>query len=114
MISEKGNLSKYICFIKLARLSTKKVVVYSVLRNLARILLSPSSDHAASDADSNTRIGGTAAMLDRLSREDEDITKLLIEWLSGDGIVQDLRIRRAVIAALAENSGKPTSTECLM
>ncbi|KAL8903936.1 MAG: hypothetical protein Q9171_007230, partial [Xanthocarpia ochracea] len=104
MISEKGNLSKYICFVKLTRFSTKKVVVYSVLRNLARILLSPSSDHIASDADSNTRIGGTAAMLDKLSREDEDITKLLIEWLSGDGIVQDLRIRRAVIAALAEDS----------
>lgn len=68
--------------------------------------MNTSSDSAASDAESPNPIGGIAALLHKLSKDDEDLAKLLIEWLSNDGIVQDLRMRRATIAALAEDLGK--------
>ncbi|KAL8848600.1 MAG: hypothetical protein Q9221_006374 [Calogaya cf. arnoldii] len=107
--------SPYASFTKHLGNSTKKVVVYSLLRNLNKTPMSSSSDGAARESGSLKLIRGIAAFLDWLSEKDEDLASLLVEWLSGDGIVQDLRIRRAVVAALAEDLDtlKSTLTDAL-
>lgn len=113
VLSGSGDLGPYLSFHKSLKASTKKTVIYSLLRNLAKIHMNISSDNAARDVESPKPIGGIAALLYRFSRNDEDITKLLVEWLSNEGIVQDLRMRRATIAALTEDLGKLTpNREC--
>ncbi|KAL8645869.1 MAG: hypothetical protein Q9226_007099, partial [Calogaya cf. arnoldii] len=109
------DLSPYASFTKHLGNSTKKVVVYSLLRNLNKIHMGSSPDGAVRELGSPKSIGGIAALLDWLSKKDEDLARLLVEWLSGDGIVQDLRIRRAVVAALAEDlhTLKSTVTDAL-
>ncbi|KAL8733275.1 MAG: hypothetical protein Q9181_003651 [Wetmoreana brouardii] len=79
--------------------STKKVVVHSLLRTLSETTV---STQAQSDS-GNRSIGGSAALLHRFSRDDKGVAHILVEWLSGDGLVQNLAIRRAVIATLAQN-----------
>lgn len=108
MLRGTGDLGPYLSFYKTLKASTKKTVIYSLLRNLAKIHLNTSSDSAAEDVASPKPIGGIAALLYRFSKDDEDIAKILVEWLSNDGIIQDLRMRRATIAALVENLGKLT------
>ncbi|KAL8774795.1 MAG: hypothetical protein Q9209_000734 [Squamulea sp. 1 TL-2023] len=103
MINATGDLSVYSSFTRILKGSTKKIVVYSLLRNLANIQTGTSPESAATVAEAHRGIGGIAALLSMLSKDDEDITKLLVEWLSSDGIVQNLQIRRAAIAALAED-----------
>ncbi|KAL8776831.1 MAG: hypothetical protein Q9213_008111 [Squamulea squamosa] len=105
LINATGDLSVYSDFTRSLKGSTKKIVVYSLLRNMAKIRIGISSESTIPDAESHSGVGGIAALLSRLSKKDEDITKLLAEWLSSDGIVQSLRIRRAVTAALAEDLG---------
>lgn len=108
MLSGTGDLGPFLSFHKTLKASTKKTVIYSLLRNLAKIHMNTSSDSAAGDVASPKSIGGIAALLYRFSEDDEDIAKILVEWLSNDGIIQDLRMRRATIAALVENLGKLT------
>ena len=106
MLHGTDDLSPYISFVRSLKSSVKKIVVYSLLRNLAKILTNPSSDGAAFEGNSRHPVGGIAALFRGFAEDDKDFAKLLIEWLSSDGIVQDLRVRRAVIAALAEDLGK--------
>lgn len=84
--------------------STKRSVLFSLLRTLAKNHLSASAV-ISSNEETNRGISSVAALLSRFTRDHNDLTELLLEWLDGDGISQDLRIRRAVIAALTENIG---------
>ncbi|KAL8982874.1 MAG: hypothetical protein Q9205_002751, partial [Flavoplaca limonia] len=115
MLHGTDDLSPYISFVRSLKCSIKKTVVYSLLRNLATIHMGLSSDGAAFERKPRYPIGGIAALFRGFAEADEDIPKLLIDWLSSDGIVQDLRVRRAVIAALAEDLDtlKSTVTESL-
>lgn len=106
MLNGTGDLGPYLSFHKTLKASTKKTVIYSLLRNLTKIHMNTSSDSSARDVESPKSNEGIAALLYRFSKNDEDIAKLLVEWLSNDGTVQDLRMRRATIAALAEHLGK--------
>ncbi|KAL8995110.1 MAG: hypothetical protein Q9169_005093 [Polycauliona sp. 2 TL-2023] len=110
LVSGTGDLSLYTGFTQALSHSTKKIVVYSLLRLLARTHLDTSSKRTASYPDSPYTTSDVATLLSLLSRNDGDFTKLLIEWLSSDGIVQDLRIRRAIIATLAEDLDTLKST----
>ncbi|KAL9033716.1 MAG: hypothetical protein Q9180_005800, partial [Flavoplaca navasiana] len=105
MLHGTDDLSPYISFVRSLKGSVKKIVVYSLLRNLATILTGPSSDGAAFEGKPRRPIGSIAALFRGFAEDDKDFAKLLVEWLSSDGIVQDLRVRRAVIAALAEDLG---------
>lgn len=89
-------------FVALTSRSTKKSIICSSLRILAKTELSTRA-HGESESKS---IGGAAALLHTHARNDADTTSLLLEWLSSDGLVQDLAIRRAVIAALAADSSR--------
>ncbi|KAL8920943.1 MAG: hypothetical protein Q9208_005969 [Pyrenodesmia sp. 3 TL-2023] len=57
----------------------------------------------SSKEETDRSISSVAALLSMFTSDHNDLTELLLEWLDGDGISQDLRIRRAVIAALAKN-----------
>ncbi|KAL8670769.1 MAG: hypothetical protein Q9168_004711 [Polycauliona sp. 1 TL-2023] len=100
-----GDPSPYIGFTQSLTRSTKKVVFYSMIRLLGRTHLGTTSDCATGNPEAPHPIRDIATLLNVLSKDDEDLTKLLIEWLSSDGIFEDLRLRRAVIATLAEDSG---------
>lgn len=108
MLHGTDDLSPYISFVRSLKGSVKKIVVYSLLRNLAKIHTGHSSDGAAFEGKLRHPIGTIAALFRAFAEDDKDFAKLLIEWLSSDGIVQDLRVRRAVMAALAEDLGKLT------
>ncbi|KAL8688985.1 MAG: hypothetical protein Q9218_005233 [Villophora microphyllina] len=82
--------------------SSKKSVVNSLLRILMQTRIST----AVRGENSDKKVSGVAALLYSLSRTDEDLAGDLLQWLSGDGLVQDLSIRRAVVAALAEDFEK--------
>ncbi|KAL8897478.1 MAG: hypothetical protein Q9192_002554 [Flavoplaca navasiana] len=115
MLYGTDDLSPYISFVRSLKGSVKKIAVYSLLRNFATILTGPSSDGAAFEENPRHPIGNIAALFRGFAEDDKDFANLLIEWLSSDGIVQDLRPRRAVIAALAEDLDtlKSTVTESL-
>lgn len=84
--------------------STRKVALYSLLRVVAKIhLFSP---NVFQGEEANVRIGGVAALLYDFIRNEEDLVDNVRAWLSSDGALQDLQIRRAVIAALAGDTGK--------
>ncbi|KAL9583796.1 MAG: hypothetical protein Q9203_004929, partial [Teloschistes exilis] len=82
--------------------SAKKMVIYSVLRIVAKATASYPISSKASDK----TIAAAAALICSASKMDEEFANFLLQWLSSDGLVQDLSIRRAVVAALAEDFGK--------
>ncbi|KAL8696762.1 MAG: hypothetical protein Q9224_002637 [Gallowayella concinna] len=102
IINGSRDLTTYLDFTKILKSSTKKVVVLSLLRVLARVHLR-TSDRIADCHDSQSKIGSIAALLYGFVKQDQDIANILLEWLSSDGVVQDLQIRRAVIASLVED-----------
>ncbi|KAL8997414.1 MAG: hypothetical protein Q9188_006331, partial [Gyalolechia gomerana] len=83
--------------------STRRVVLYSLLRVLTQIHLCTRSGVQGEEA--NVRIGGVAALLHEFIRNDDDLANIVREWLSSDGVLQDIQIRRAVIASLAGDIG---------
>ncbi|KAL9579945.1 MAG: hypothetical protein Q9212_004795, partial [Teloschistes hypoglaucus] len=82
--------------------STKKMIVYSILRILAKATTSTPVPGEASDK----TIAAAAALIFFASKRDEEFANILLQWLSSDGLVQDLSIRRAVVAALAKDFRK--------
>ncbi|KAI4195590.1 MAG: hypothetical protein LQ350_007116 [Teloschistes chrysophthalmus] len=82
--------------------SAKKMLVYSILRILAKATTSTPISSEASDK----TVAAAAALICSASKRDEEFVNILLQWLSSDGLVQDLSIRRAVIAALAKDFGK--------
>ncbi|KAL8718539.1 MAG: hypothetical protein Q9225_004329, partial [Loekoesia sp. 1 TL-2023] len=82
--------------------STRKTVLYSLLRVIAKIHLN--SPSVLQGGEANVRIGDVAALLHDFIRNQEDLLNNVREWLSSDGVLQDLQIRRAVIAALADGT----------
>ncbi|KAL8809223.1 MAG: hypothetical protein Q9200_003602 [Gallowayella weberi] len=102
IINGSRDLTTYSDFTKILKLSTKKAVILSLLRILAKVHLS-TLDRIADNGDPQSKIRSTAALLHGFAKLDQDIDNLLLEWLSSDGIAQDLQIRRAVIAALVED-----------
>lgn len=97
-------VERYCSYTAVLRGSSKKAVVSSLLLSLAKVHL-PTPHEAACDQEISRSIGGIAALVHALAKYDRAITDVLVEWLSGDGLLQDLRIRRAVVAALAEPMG---------
>ncbi|KAI4136343.1 MAG: hypothetical protein LQ341_005670, partial [Variospora aurantia] len=55
------------------------------------------------DEETTKRIGCVAALLHRLVHGQKDLTDTLVEWLTGEGVVEDLRTRRVVIGTLADD-----------
>ncbi|KAL8803907.1 MAG: hypothetical protein Q9182_002874 [Xanthomendoza sp. 2 TL-2023] len=102
IINGSRDLTTYSDFTKILKLSTKKVVILSLLRILAKVHLN-TPDRIANNGDPQSKIRSIAALLYGFAKVDEDIANLLLEWLSSNGIAQDLQIRRAVVAALAED-----------
>lgn len=100
------SVDTYGAFTSVLGRSTKKAVIISLLRSLAKIHLS-APDVASPSKDTSKRIGCVAALLHQFVSNQRDFVEILLEWLCGDGVLQDLRVRRAVVAALAENPGKP-------
>lgn len=92
--------------------STRRVVLYSLLRVLTQIYLCTRSGVRGEEA--NVRIGGVAALLHELIRSDDDLANIVREWLSSDGVLQDIQIRRAVIASLAGDIGKALNSPVLI
>lgn len=82
--------------------SAKKMLVYSILRILAKATTSTPISSEASDK----TVAAAAALICSASKRDEEFVNILLQWLSSDGLVQDLSIRRAVIAALAKDFGQ--------
>ncbi|KAL9012973.1 MAG: hypothetical protein Q9173_002289 [Seirophora scorigena] len=76
----------------------------SQIRSSAKIHLSP-ADVGCSHEEITKRIGCVAALLHRLVRDQKDLTEILLGWVTGEGVMQDLRIRRVVIATLADEIG---------
>ncbi|KAL8982189.1 MAG: hypothetical protein Q9177_005348, partial [Variospora cf. flavescens] len=102
-ICEAGSLVEtYQAFTSGLRGSTKTLVVKSLLRCLAKMHLSP-LDVGSSDEETTKRIGCVAALLHRLVHGQKDLTDTLVEWLTGEGVVEDLRTRRVVIGTLADD-----------
>ncbi|KAL9050463.1 MAG: hypothetical protein Q9206_005079, partial [Seirophora lacunosa] len=76
----------------------------SQIRYSAKTHLSP-AEVGCSHEKITERIGCVAALLHRLVRGQKDLTEILHRWLTGEGVMQDLRIRRVVIATLADEIG---------
>ncbi|KAL8647573.1 MAG: hypothetical protein Q9210_005476 [Variospora velana] len=74
----------------------------ATLGHIAKIHLSP-LDVGSSDEETTKRIGCVAALLHRLVHGQKDLTDTLVEWLTGEGVMQDLRTRRVVIGTLADD-----------
>ncbi|KAL8703454.1 MAG: hypothetical protein Q9201_003359 [Fulgogasparrea decipioides] len=91
-------VATFLAFIMAMKGSTKRIVIHSLLR----ILAETTSSTQAQSGSGSRGIGGSAALLRTLSRDDKGVANVLVEWLSSDGLVQNLAIRRAVIAALAQ------------
>ncbi|KAL8871963.1 MAG: hypothetical protein Q9174_002316 [Haloplaca sp. 1 TL-2023] len=89
-------------YIKPASMYHKKIIVHSLLRIYTRNHLSR-DDSAGNNPKS---IGSVAALIRSHMEVDNQIVEILLEWLSKDGLVQEVAIRRAVLAALAEDGGK--------
>ncbi|KAL8934190.1 MAG: hypothetical protein Q9216_006031 [Gyalolechia sp. 2 TL-2023] len=83
--------------------STRRNVLHSLLRVLTKVHLSSLS--ALPGEEANIRVSGVAALLHEFVRDKEGLLDVEREWLSGDGVVQDFQIRRAVIASLAIHIG---------
>ena len=88
-------------YIKPASLSYKKIIVHSLLRIYLRDHLSKDD----SDEKNPKSIGSVASLIRSHVEIDNQIVEILLEWLSKDGLVQELAIRRAVFAALSEDEG---------
>ncbi|KAL8958358.1 MAG: hypothetical protein Q9193_004567, partial [Seirophora villosa] len=102
-INEAGALVEtYQAFTSGLRGSTKTFIITSLFRCLAKIHLSP-AEIGCSHEEITERIGCVAALLHRLVRGQKDLTEILLGWLTGEGVMQDLRIRRVVIATLADD-----------
>ncbi|KAL8969510.1 MAG: hypothetical protein Q9183_001966 [Haloplaca sp. 2 TL-2023] len=86
-------------YIKPASLSHKKIIVHSLLRIYLRNHLSKDD----SDGKIHNSIGSVAALIRSHMESDNQVMEVLLEWLSKDGLVQELAIRRAVVAALAKD-----------
>ena len=85
--------------------STRRVVLYSLLRMYSNIYFSsPAAKYKGENSD--RRICCVAALIHHFLGDNDNLTGILYSWLTGAGIVQDLRLRRAVIAALAVKPGK--------
>ncbi|KAL8899154.1 MAG: hypothetical protein Q9207_006338, partial [Kuettlingeria erythrocarpa] len=82
--------------------SAKRSVVFSLLRTLTKTHLSAPSV-ISSNEETKRSISAVAALLCTFTSDHNSLSELLLEWLDGDGISQDLLIRRAVIAALTED-----------
>ncbi|KAI4178386.1 MAG: hypothetical protein LQ348_005612, partial [Seirophora lacunosa] len=76
----------------------------ATLGHIAKTHLSP-AEVGCSHEKITERIGCVAALLHRLVRGQKDLTEILHRWLTGEGVMQDLRIRRVVIATLADEIG---------
>ncbi|KAI4122185.1 MAG: hypothetical protein LQ338_005968, partial [Usnochroma carphineum] len=99
--SAMGDYSRFMAVLKS---STMKAVISSLLRSIAKIHLSTSND-LDRDGQTSRSIGGIAALVQGFVNHNRAIKDMLLEWLSGDGLLQDLRVRRAVVAGLAEDTG---------
>ncbi|KAI4232946.1 MAG: hypothetical protein LQ352_008292, partial [Teloschistes flavicans] len=100
VVEMRGQLHKSfrVCMVAIKG-SSKRMVLYSILRILAKTRTSTPLQSDASDKS----IAGAAALIHFLSKRVEDLANFLLQWLSSDGLVQDFSIRRAVVAALAED-----------
>lgn len=105
-------METYQTFTSGLRGSTKTFVITSLLRCLAKTHLSP-AEVGCSHEEITERIGCVAALLHRLVRGQKDLTEILLRWLTGEGVMQDLRIRRVVIATLADEIGKFSIGHCI-
>ena len=96
-------IDKYRSSVNILSISARQSVLSSLLRILTRDHLTLKDIDKMKD---HKAIGGVAAALASISHNDSSTENLFVRWLSTDGVMQDLAIRRAVIAALAKNSGK--------
>lgn len=82
--------------------SIKRTVLCSLLRVLGKNYLSSPTVLPSEEAD--IRIRGVAAVLHEFIRNSDELSHIVREWLSSDGVLQGIQIRRAVIALIAENT----------
>ncbi|KAL8947664.1 MAG: hypothetical protein Q9222_006084, partial [Ikaeria aurantiellina] len=85
------------------RYSAKKTIIHSLLRILAEVHFQKSEKDTLPET-SSRKIGGIAQLLQQFLGNKKDLNDIILEWVSGDSVVQPLRIRRAIIAAVAQDS----------
>ena len=89
----------------------QKNFLYSLLRILSRRRLGATSGGIQSEKqqDRGKALRGVAALISKLANDSAVLKDGLVDWLtgvSGDGIGQEINIRRAVISALVDDHGR--------
>ncbi|KAL9604810.1 MAG: hypothetical protein Q9219_000258 [cf. Caloplaca sp. 3 TL-2023] len=79
--------------------STRRAILYSMLRILVRLHWQSSGQP---QGEGEQRIGVIAALLHEFIKDEEDLISIVPDWLTTEGVLQDIQMRRAVVVALAQ------------
>lgn len=104
-------LTNIISLIQRLGVYEQKSFLYSLLRILSRRHLGGTSGgkHDEVRQDCSKALKGAAALIWKLAKNSTVLKDGLVDWLSGvsgDGIGQEINVRRAVVSALADDHGR--------